>query len=128
TGRPRRPYSHGPDINLSNLVPMSDEISITLPDGSERSLSAGATAADLAASIGSRLAKAALVAEVDGHPVDLSTPLANGQKVSIVTADSPTGREVLRHSTAHVMAQAVLGLWPGAKFAIGPAIEDGFYY
>src|SRR4051812_7943150 len=107
---------------------MADQISITLPDGSERSLDAGATAADLAASIGSRLAKAALAAEVDDHLVDLNTPLPDHAKVAIVTADSDAGREVLRHSTAHVMAQAVLSLWPGAKFAIGPAIEDGFYY
>src|SRR5438270_4064996 len=107
---------------------MADSIAITLPDGSERSLPAGATAADLAAAIGPRLAKAAIVATVDGEPVDLSTPLTGGAKVSIVTADSDLGREVLRHSTAHVMAQAVLSLWPGAKFAIGPAIEDGFYY
>src|SRR5437588_9432312 len=107
---------------------MADQISITLPDGSQRSLPAGATAADVAAAIGPRLAKAAIVAMVDGNPVDLSTPLDDGEKVAIVTAESDLGREVLRHSTAHVMAQAVLSLWPGAKFAIGPAIEDGFYY
>ncbi|HMC05672.1 MAG TPA: threonine--tRNA ligase [Actinomycetota bacterium] len=107
---------------------MADQISITLPDGSERSLDAGTTAAGLAASIGSRLAKAALAAEVDGQLVDLNTPLPDRAKVAVVTADSDAGREVLRHSTAHVMAQAVLSLWPGAKFAIGPAIEDGFYY
>ena len=69
-----------------------------------------------------------MVATVDGHQVDLSSPLVDGAEVAIVTADSEAGREVLRHSTAHVMAQAVLRLWPGAKYAIGPVIENGFYY
>ncbi|MDQ3758065.1 MAG: threonine--tRNA ligase, partial [Actinomycetota bacterium] len=103
-------------------------ISVTLPDGSTRELEAGATAADLAASIGRGLAKAAVAAVVDGHETDLSTPLPDGATVAIVTANTEQGRHVLRHSTAHVMAQAVTQLWPGAKFAIGPPIEDGFYY
>jgi len=60
--------------------------------------------------------------------VDLAAPLPDGAEVSVLTAESPAGREVIRHSTAHVLAQAVLRLWPGAKFAIGPVIEDGFYY
>jgi len=107
---------------------MADQISVSLPDGSARQLPEGATAADLAAAIGPRLARAAVVARVDGVAVDLSTPLAEGAAVAIVTAESPEGRQVLRHSTAHVMAQAVLDLWPGAEFAIGPAVEDGFYY
>ncbi|MEX2625950.1 MAG: threonine--tRNA ligase [Ilumatobacteraceae bacterium] len=104
------------------------QINITLPDGSTREYAEGTTAADVAASIGSRLAKAAVAADVDGHPADLHAPLADGAKVAIVTADSDEGREVLRHSTAHVMAQAVTRLFPGAKFSIGPAITDGFYY
>src|SRR5947209_6707122 len=107
---------------------MSDQIEVSLPDGSPRSLAAGSTAADLAASIGPRLSKAAVAAVVDGREVDLGTTLTGGETVSIVTGDSPDGREVLRHSTAHVLAQAVLDLWPGAHFAIGPAVEDGFYY
>jgi threonyl-tRNA synthetase len=107
---------------------MAGAISVRLPDGSTRELAEGTTAADLAQSIGSRLAKAAVVATVDGRPVDLSTPLADGAEVAIVTADAGAGREVLRHSTAHVLAQAVLRLWPGAKYAIGPVIENGFYY
>ena len=107
---------------------MADQITIRLPDGSERALPAGATAADLAASIGRGLAKAAVAATVDGATVDLSKPLDDGATVGIVTEDSEDGRYVLRHSTAHVMAQAVLQLWPGAKFAIGPPIENGFYY
>ena len=107
---------------------MAELIEILLPDGSSKELPAGSTAADLAASIGSRLAKAAVAAEVDGTEVDLTAPLEPGATVAIITADSPKGRHVLRHSTSHVMAQAVVSLWPGAKYAIGPAIDDGFYY
>ncbi|HEY1832654.1 MAG TPA: threonine--tRNA ligase [Acidimicrobiales bacterium] len=107
---------------------MAGVISVRLPDGSARELAEGTTAADLAASIGSRLAKAAVIATVDGQEVDLSTPLPDGAEVSIVTAESEAGREILRHSTSHVMAQAVRRLWPGAKYAIGPVIENGFYY
>lgn len=103
-------------------------LSVSLPDGSARELPAGSTVADLAASIGSRLAKAALTGVVNGSEVDLSVALANGDVVSIVTADSDAGRHVLRHSTAHVLAQAVTQIFPGAKFSVGPAIEDGFYY
>ncbi len=104
------------------------EITISLPDGSERSLAEGATATTLAESIGSRLAKAAVAAVVDGEEVDLNRPLRAGAKVAIITGDSEEGRHVLRHSTAHVLAQAVTQLFPGAKFSIGPAISDGFYY
>ena len=107
---------------------MADQISITLPDGSERMLPAGATGADLAAAIGAGLARAALAATVDGRAVDLTTPLADGATVAIVTGTSDQGRHILRHSTAHVLAQAVCDLWPGAKYAIGPPIEHGFYY
>ena len=103
-------------------------ITITLPDGSSRSLDDGATAGDLAADIGRGLAKAAVVAEINGEERDLATPLADGDQVSIVTDSTEQGRYVIRHSTAHVLAQAVLDLFPGATFGIGPPIEDGFYY
>ena len=104
------------------------EITISLPDGSQRSLLAGATATTLAESIGSRLAKAALAAVVNGEEWDLGRELPAGATVAIITADSDEGRHVLRHSTAHVLAQAVIQLFPGAKYSIGPAINDGFYY
>ena len=104
------------------------EITISLPDGSPRVLPAGSTAGDLAASIGRGLAKAAVAAVIDGHESDLSVPLDDGAKVAIITTNSDEGRHVLRHSTAHVLAQAVTQLFPGAKYTIGPAIEDGFYY
>jgi len=104
------------------------EITISLPDGSQRSLPDGATATTLAESIGARLAKAAVAAVVNGDERDLGEPLPDGAQVAIITAGSDEGRHVLRHSTAHVLAQAVTQLFPGAKFSIGPAINDGFYY
>ena len=104
------------------------ELTITLPDGSTRNLPVGATGADLAADIGPGLAKAALVVTVDGDARDLDRVLPDGSTVSIVTADSDDGLHTIRHSTAHVLAQAVLDLWPGATYAIGPPIQDGFYY
>ena len=93
-----------------------------------RELPDGSTALDLASSIGRGLAKSAVAAVVDGTETDLTRPLRDGAKVAIVTDATPEGRHVLRHSTAHVMAQAVTRLFPGAKFSIGPAIENGFYY
>src|SRR3954469_6602052 len=114
------------------------QITITLPDGSTREYEQGVTAGDIAASIGRGLAKAALAAKVthdgdgdtdaDAEWYDLTRPIERDATVAIVTPDTPDGRDVLRHSTAHVMAQAVTDLFPGAKYAIGPAIEDGFYY
>ena len=104
------------------------EISVALPDGSERRLPDGATVGDLATDIGSRLGKDAIAGVVDGAEVDLDAPLADGQAVEVVVPDSERGLHILRHSTAHVLAQAVLELWPGATFAIGPPIENGFYY
>jgi threonyl-tRNA synthetase len=104
------------------------EIAITLPDGSQRTLPAGATVADLAASIGPRLARAAVIGEVNGVERDLTTELHDGDTVAVVTAESERGLYTIRHSTAHVLAQAVLDLFPGATFGIGPPVEDGFYY
>jgi threonyl-tRNA synthetase len=103
-------------------------ITVTLPDGSPRELPEGSTALDLANSIGRGLAKSAVAAVVDGDETDLTRPLRDGAKVAIVTDSTDDGRHVLRHSTAHVMAQAVTRLFPGAKYSIGPAIENGFYY
>ena len=108
-------------------------ITITLPDGSTREHEQGVTAGEIAASIGRGLAKAALAARVAlddgaGEWYDLNRPIEHDARVAIITPDSDDGREVLRHSTAHVMAQAVSDLFPGAKYAIGPAIADGFYY
>ncbi|HUZ44138.1 MAG TPA: threonine--tRNA ligase [Acidimicrobiales bacterium] len=107
---------------------MPGDITITLPDGSSRSLPSGSTTADLAAAIGPRLAKAAVAARINGEERDLSEALPDGAQVAVITADSSDGLHVLRHSTAHVMAQAVTQLWPGARYAIGPPVQDGFYY
>jgi len=104
------------------------DVAITLPDGSSRVLSEGATAGDLAGVIGRSLAKAAVVANVNGVERDLVWPLHDGDEVAIVTAESARGLYTIRHSTAHVLAQAVLDLFDGATFAIGPPVEDGFYY
>lgn len=106
---------------------MSD-LTISLPDGSTRTIAPGSTALTLATEISRNLAKSAVAARIDGELVDATTTLPEGARVEIVTADSEAGRHVLRHSTAHVLAQAVTILYPGAKYTIGPAIENGFYY
>ncbi len=107
---------------------MSDQVTVSLPDGSTRDYPAGVTPAEVAASIGRRLAEAAVAARVDGTLVDLGRPLEADADVAVVTANSPEGLEILRHSTSHVLAQAVLDLFPGARYAIGPPIAEGFYY
>ncbi|HEY5548945.1 MAG TPA: threonine--tRNA ligase [Coriobacteriia bacterium] len=104
------------------------DITITLPDGTAKSLPEGSTAFDLAASIGARLAAAAVAARVDGVLADVSQVLHDGANVAIITETSAEGLGVLRHSAAHVMAEAVKDLFPTATFGIGPSIEDGFYY
>lgn len=103
-------------------------ISVKLPDGSTREVESGSTALDLAQSIGSRLAKAATGARINGEVKSLPTPLNDGDAVEILTFDSQDGRNVFRHSASHVMASAIMRLRPETKLAIGPAIEDGFYY
>jgi threonyl-tRNA synthetase len=104
-------------------------ISVRLPDDSLRQLPDGATGTTLAESIGPRLAEAALALRVDGTGlVDLSTPLQDGAKVAVVTNKDADSLELLRHSTAHLLAQAVKHLYPEARVGIGPVIEDGFYY
>jgi threonyl-tRNA synthetase len=107
---------------------MSQNIEVTLPDNSTRTLEAGATALDLAASIGAGLARATLAARINGELVDAATPLANGDDVALITAKDEAGLEVLRHSCAHVMAEAVSELFENVSLGIGPAIEHGFYY
>ena len=105
-----------------------NQIKVTLPDGSERSLQEGATIFDLAASIGTGLAKAAIAGKIDGNLVDLDSRLCDGNRVEIITEKSPEALTIIRHSTSHLMAQAVKTLFPQAKVTIGPAIETGFYY
>src|SRR5690349_11692266 len=101
---------------------------ITLPDGSKKELPDGSCVLDLASAIGKRLAQAAVAAKVDGKVVDLSTKLTGDHTVSILTDRDPEALLVLRHSTAHVMAEAIQRLYPGALLAYGPALDTGFYY
>ncbi len=103
-------------------------ITITLPDNSTKSFDTPPTLRDVAASIGAGLAKAALAGKVDGKLVDLSRTIDHDAKVEIVTEKSPEALEVIRHSTAHLLAQAVQRLYPGTQVTIGPVIEDGFFY
>lgn len=103
-------------------------IEITLPDGSKRSFPQPVTVADVAAAIGPGLAKAAIAGKVDGKLVDLSSPVTTNANVAIVTAKDPEGLEIIRHSTAHLLAYAVKDLFPEAQVTIGPVIENGFYY
>lgn len=102
--------------------------SVTLPDGSKREYEGPVTVAQVAASIGAGLAKAALAGRLDGKLVDLSHVIDGDAAVAIITARDPEGLEIIRHSTAHLMAQAVKELFPEAQVTIGPAIENGFYY
>ena len=103
-------------------------ITVTFPDGSTREVERGITVGEVAESIGPRLAKAAVAGMVDSRVVGMSQPLEEDVQVKILTFADAQGRAVVWHSTAHVMAQAVKALFPEAKFGIGPAIEEGFYY
>src|SRR6266516_6035449 len=103
-------------------------LTVKLPDGSDLDLEDGATGADAAAAIGPGLAKAALAVKQDGAVCDLAAPLADGTAIEIVTDRSPEALELIRHDAAHVLAESVLDLWPGAKISIGPPIANGFYY
>ncbi len=103
-------------------------VSIRLPDGSARDFDSGVTGFDVAKSISPRLAKAAIAVKVDGVVRNLSDPIDSGAALQILTFDDPAGREVFWHSSSHIMAQAVQELFPGVKLAIGPPIDEGWYY
>lgn len=103
-------------------------VAITLPDGSQKQFEGAVSVADIAASIGAGLAKAALGGEIEGKLVDLSHTITDDATVRIITAKDDEGLEIIRHSTAHLLAQAVKQLYPEAQVTIGPVIEDGFYY
>ncbi|MGD9946658.1 MAG: TGS domain-containing protein, partial [Burkholderiaceae bacterium] len=103
-------------------------IAITLPDGSQKHFDAPVTVADVAASIGTGLAKAALAGKVDGRLVDTSYRIDRDAAVAIITDRDADGLEIIRHSTAHLLAYAVKSLYPDAQVTIGPVVENGFYY
>jgi threonyl-tRNA synthetase len=103
-------------------------VRITLPDGSTLEVANGTTAKQLAEKIGSGLARAAIAAKINGQLVDLSTPITADAAVQIITLADAEGLEILRHSCAHIMAEAICNIWPKAKLVYGPTVEDGFYY
>jgi threonyl-tRNA synthetase len=103
-------------------------IHVNLPDGATRALTQGTTAAGLASDISKSLAKRTVAAAVDGDLTDVSAPLQDGVQVDLIGRDDPRALEMIRHDLAHIMAEAVQILWPNTKTAIGPAIENGFYY
>ncbi len=103
-------------------------VQITLPDGSLREFPGPVTVAEVAASIGAGLAKAALGGKVNGQLVDTSFSMSANAQLAIVTAKDPEGLELIRHSTAHLLAYAVKELFPEAQVTIGPVIDNGFYY
>jgi len=103
-------------------------INVTFPDGSIKEFSEGTNIGEVAKSISGRLAKEALAAEVNGKIVDLNYQLNEDAAVKILTFQDNQGKDVFRHSSAHLLAEAVLNLFPETKLGIGPAIEDGFYY
>src|SRR5262245_39873436 len=108
---------------------MHEMITLRLPDGSAKQVPAGTTARQVAEGIGKRLAQAAIAAKVDGNIVDLARELPEGEhSFQILTEKDPDALEVLRHSSAHVMARAVMRLFPGVQLAFGPTVENGFYY
>jgi threonyl-tRNA synthetase len=103
-------------------------VRITLPDGSTLEVANGTTAKQLAEKIGSGLVRAAVAAKINGQLVDLSTPITADAAVQIITLADAEGLEILRHSCAHIMAEAICSIWPKAKLVYGPTVEDGFYY
>ena len=106
----------------------SSAVAITLPDGKVRQYPGPVTGAEIAASIGPGLAKAAVAIKLDGEAKDLTVPITRDAKIAIVTRDSPEALEILRHDAAHVMAEAVKELYPETQVTFGPATDTGFYY
>jgi threonyl-tRNA synthetase len=113
---------------LTVSADLANDIRITLPDGSVRTTTRGTNGAQIAASIGAGLAKAALAVKVDGELKDLDWPIPHDAKVQIITRKDPEALDLIRHDTAHLLAQAVQELYPGTQVTIGPNIEDGFFY
>lgn len=108
---------------------MTDQLIVTLPDGSEREVARGSTPADIAAAIGPGLAKAAIAARIDGELVDITRPIETNVALALVTAkDEADALDLARHDYAHVLAEAVQALFPGTQITFGPSTDDGFYY
>ena len=103
-------------------------VKLKLPDGSSLEVQNGATVKEAAEKIGPSLAKAALAGKLDGKLVDLTAIITNDSSIQIITAKDPEALEIIRHSCAHIMAQAICSIWPQAKLVYGPTVQDGFYY
>lgn len=103
-------------------------LTFTLPDGNTKTLATGTTGREIAASIGARLAEAALAVKVNGKLIDIYEPITEDAKIEIITSKSPEALDLIRHDTAHILAEAVQALFPGTQVTIGPNVEDGFYY
>src|SRR5687767_4090737 len=116
------------ESSMSNGVATGEMITITLPDGSQRTYTRGTTGMDIAMSISPRLADASLGIFVNDTPYDLATPIVDDASVRIVQWRDDEGKSIYWHSSAHLMAEAVEGLFPGTRFGIGPPIENGWYY
>ncbi|WP_448192694.1 threonine--tRNA ligase [Azospirillum sp. sgz301742] len=117
-----------PRTTERTVIPVTSSIAITLPDGSVREFDRPVTGAEIAASIGARLAKDALAVKIDGQVTDLTTTITKNVRIEIVTRSHPDALEVIRHDAAHVLAEAVQELYPGTQVTIGPSIANGFYY
>src|SRR5436853_7066101 len=126
--RTSSPFREKVRLDRTFLLLETFMISVQLPDGSQRAFDLPVSVADVAASIGPGLAKAALAGRIDGKLVDTAHLIEHDAKLAIVTDKDPDGLEVLRHSTAHLLAYAVKELFPDAQVTIGPVIENGFYY
>ena len=113
---------------MPEAAKIPNAVTITLPDGSKREYEGAVTGEQIAASIGAGLAKAALCVRVDGKLLDLYVPIAHDASVQIITSKDPDGLELIRHDSAHILAEAVKELYPETQVTIGPAIENGFYY
>src|SRR5437867_4140483 len=105
-----------------------EQIRVSLPDGSEKTVPRGTPVLEVARSLGPRLAREALVARVNGRLVDVYVPLTQDSSLVLITPGQPEALQVYRHSTAHLLAQAVQELFPKARVGIGPVTEEGFYY
>src|SRR5690625_5762985 len=114
-------------INKGVLKQVTD-ISIALPDGENKDFAQGITGEEIAGSISSGLKKQALAIKLDGELVDLRRSLSNGGEIEIITYKNQEGNEIMRHSKAHLMVQAIKSLYKEVKFGVGPVIEEGFYY
>lgn len=109
-------------------IALTEQLQITFPDGAVKEFPKGTTTEEIAGSISTGLRKSAIAGKLNGRLLDLRTPIQENGSIEIVTAGSEEALEILRHSTAHLMAQAVSRLYPGVKLGVGPVIEGGFYY